>query len=420
MTEITIKPNIYLNIQPTQQFSTIRIEFNFSTEMQAENTADRTLAAKMLENASTVYQSQTQIARALSQLYGADFGIDVLKVGRLHVVKAHMAVIDPHFIDDKQPILEQALAFMKTMLYQPMGNAEQGFDATIFNRQKELLLDEVAGLEDDRPYIANRHALQAYFDETAQGLPAYGTSNAIENADELSAWRAWEDMIQTNRVDIIVSGDVEPADIQPALEDLVTPQVPAPVQPFYHQLVHATVNHLVEQQPVNQSQLVIIYQLVIPEERRFAAYVFDQIFGGTPVSRLFLDVRETKGLAYGISTDYNRFTDVLLVTAGIADTQIKQTQKAIAANLQKLQVEPISDTELHTIKELMKTEYMVSLDNQSQVTDRAFIATMTKLSQAEWFAALDAVTVADVQSVAKAMIEQVDFVLEGAGDDADE
>ncbi|SUP59421.1 Uncharacterised protein [Weissella viridescens] len=136
MTEITIKPNIYLNIQPTQQFSTIRIEFNFSTEMQAENTADRTLAAKMLENASTVYQSQTQIARALSQLYGADFGIDVLKVGRLHVVKAHMAVIDPHFIDDKQPILEQALAFMKTMLYQPMGNAEQGFDATIFNRQK--------------------------------------------------------------------------------------------------------------------------------------------------------------------------------------------------------------------------------------------------------------------------------------------
>ncbi|SUP59419.1 Uncharacterised protein [Weissella viridescens] len=85
-----------------------------------------------------------------------------------------------------------------------------------------------------------------------------------------------------------------------------------------------------------------------------------------------------------------------------------------------MQVEPISDTELHTIKELMKTEYMVSLDNQSQVTDRAFIATMTKLSQAEWFAALDAVTVADVQSVAKEMVEQVDFVLEGAGDDADE
>ena len=45
------------------------------------------------------------------------------------------------------------------------------------------------------------------------------SSNAIEDADELSAWRAWEDMIQTNRVDIIVSGDVEPVDIQPALEE---------------------------------------------------------------------------------------------------------------------------------------------------------------------------------------------------------
>ncbi|RRG17910.1 insulinase family protein [Weissella viridescens] len=419
MTETTIKPNIYLNIQPTQQFSTIRIEFNFSAEMDADTTADRTLAAKMLENASAEYQSQPQIARALSELYGADFGIDVLKVGRLHVVKAHMAVIDPHFIDDDQPILDQALAFMKTMLYQPLGNATQGFDATIFNRQRELLLDEVAGLEDDRPYIANRHALQTYFDETAQGLPAYGTALAIEDANEQSAWRAWENMVQTNRVDIIISGDVTPDDVTPALMDLPTPQMPTAIQPFYHQPVQPNVKHVVEQQPVNQSQLVMVYQLVIPEERRFAAYVFDQIFGGTPVSRLFLDVRETKGLAYGISTDYNRFTDVLLVTAGIAGTQITETQTAVAANLARLQQAPISEIELNTIKELMKTEYMVSLDNQSQVTDRAFIATMTQLSQAEWFAALDAVTIADVQAVANAVIEQVNFVLEGAGDDAD-
>lgn len=413
MTKELIKPGVWLNIQPTKQFSTVRIEFNFVTPMDAQLVAARTLLAKMLESASQKYPSQTDLAQALSRMYGAGFGVDVLKIGRLHVIKAHLEIIDDHFVSENSSLLQQGLAFMREMLFNPLGDAAQGFDLTVFTRQKELLLDEMAGLEDDRPYIANRYALNAYFDETRQALPAYGTTEVIEAVTPKEAFAAWQDMLATNRLDIVVSGDVKEADIIEALANLPVKATKPNVDAYYHQEAHKMIVQEQETQHVNQTQLVLVYQLAVSTEARFSAYVFEQIFGGTPVSRLFLDVRETRGLAYSIATDYNRFSDVLLVSAGIDGHEVVQTRQAILDNLVRLQQELITPVELETIKSLMKTEFMVSLDNQSQLTDRAFIESFTGQSVEKWFEALDAVTVESVQAIAQKMILQVEYLLKG-------
>ncbi|MCM0595428.1 EF-P 5-aminopentanol modification-associated protein YfmF [Weissella uvarum] len=417
-----LNANTHVTIQPTQQFSTIRIELNFASPVGQADFAQRALMAKMLEETSEKYQSQPALARALSALYGAEYGVDVLKMGALHIVKAHLVMIDERFTADGQSLLAQGLTFLKDMLTQPLGNATDGFDLTIFERQKDFLLDEMAALEDDRPYIANRHALNAYFDQAAQALPAYGTPKAVEDVTPQQAYQAFKAMWADDRLDILISGDVDENTCWNLVKQTFAVQPNTGVKHanlYYHQPVHVPVKTVAERQPVNQSQLAMIYQLEIAPEHRFAAYVFEAIFGGTPVSRLFMDVRETQGLAYTISTDYNRFTDVLLVSAGVASVQVGPAQAAIEANLKSLAQTLVTDEELAMVKQLMWTDFMTSLDNQSQVQDRAYVSALTGQSIADWWDNLSAVTPQAVQAVAKRATLQVAYVLKGTNEDAD-
>jgi predicted Zn-dependent peptidase len=141
------------------------------------------------------------------------------------------------------------------------------------------------------------------------------------------------------------------------------------------------------------------------DERRFALAVLDSVFGGSTSSRLFREVREKRGLAYAVGSYNEQYTDSGMVATyvGTREDNVEEACAIIAAELERLRNEPISDGELARGKEHVKGRLVLSSESTAARMSRNARAVLfgTPLySLDEMLARVDAVSVDDVTSLA--------------------
>ena len=81
---------------------------------------------------------------------------------------------------------------------------------------------------------------------------------------------------------------------------------------------------------------------------RYALTVVNQVLGGGMSSRLFQEIRETRGLAYSVFSYQASFDDAgfLAIYAGTAPERVPETLAVIDAELDRLVEEGLSDAEI--------------------------------------------------------------------------
>jgi zinc protease len=138
-----------------------------------------------------------------------------------------------------------------------------------------------------------------------------------------------------------------------------------------------------------------------------AAYIVNHILGGgTFSSRLYREVREKRGLAYGVSDHLIWFRRAAVVVGGTA-TRADRTGDAIAVietEIKRMAEDGPTAEELAKAKSYLKGSYALSLDTSSKIaaqlvqiqTDNLGIDYIDKRA-----AMIDAVTVADAKRAAK-------------------
>jgi len=143
----------------------------------------------------------------------------------------------------------------------------------------------------------------------------------------------------------------------------------------------------------------------------FAAYILNHILGGGSFSsRLYREVREKRGLAYGVSDAliWLRHSALLYgATATRADATGKSIE-IIGQEIQRLAEEGPSAEELHKAKTYLKGSFALALDSSSHIasqllqmqTDQLGIDYIERRS-----GLIDAVTLADAKRVAKRLLE---------------
>jgi len=105
---------------------------------------------------------------------------------------------------------------------------------------------------------------------------------------------------------------------------------------------------------------------------RYAEAVLSAILGGSASSRLFIEVRERRGLGYAIRTSVDRYNDTgyMATQAGV---DIKRVDEAIKVTLEEhyalaSKKKPISKAELSKAKEFLKGHLALALEDTKEVT----------------------------------------------------
>ena len=107
------------------------------------------------------------------------------------------------------------------------------------------------------------------------------------------------------------------------------------------------------------------------DERKYALQVLAAVLGGGMSSRLFMQVRERRGLCYYISTGRELYKDTgsIVTQAGIRNDK-KKIQEAIDVILEehmKIVKGEVTEEEVEKAKELLKGRYLLSLEDSMNI-----------------------------------------------------
>ena len=179
-----------------------------------------------------------------------------------------------------------------------------------------------------------------------------------------------------NKLEIVVAGDVN-TDVLQAVEQYfgdLTLEVPLPAEDVLPPAVRAEKKRVVIERPDNlQSSIRLACPLFTKDHPDFHKMkVLNTILGGYFGSRLMRNVREEKGLTYGINSSI-----IAMESAGylIIGTEAKKEYTAqvldeIYKEMAQLREVPIDDTELITVKNYMAGRLLSSVDTPFALSEK--------------------------------------------------
>jgi predicted Zn-dependent peptidase len=143
------------------------------------------------------------------------------------------------------------------------------------------------------------------------------------------------------------------------------------------------------------------------DDRRFALTLLDHVLGGGMSSRLFHEIRETRGLAYAVHSFRLPFaeTGASAVYVGTTPSQTEQVLKIIREQLDLILESGISDEELERAKGHVKGSLAIGLEDANSRMNRlgrTELIGAEHLTVDETVARIAAVTPEEIVEVARA------------------
>jgi predicted Zn-dependent peptidase len=283
-------------------------------------------------------------------------------------------------------------------------------DAKEIDGERTVIIEEIRSYQDDPAEYAQTLFQSALFGDGPLGREICGDEAGIRALPEATIRDFWRTTYRPANTVIAVAGDVGhdvAVDLAAAAfgtgNGVIPGYAPAPSLPAGERA------HLGRRQTA-QAQLII----GLPALRRdhpdsWTLGVLNAVLGDGMSSRLFLSVREERGLAYDISSGLVDYADAgaLEVSAGVDPAGLREAMAAILAELDRLRQEPVPDDELRKAKRYLEgglelrmdeTRHVASwIGGQEALHDRV-------LTVDEALAAIDAVTADDILRVARDLV----------------
>ena len=147
------------------------------------------------------------------------------------------------------------------------------------------------------------------------------------------------------------------------------------------------------------------------DERRFTLGVLNAALGGGMSSRLFQEIRETRGLAYQVYSSVASYSDTghLSVYAGVQPDRLGEVATVIREVLGQVAAEGITDAEVARGKGQLRGGLVLGLEDTSSRMSRIGKGELTYgnyLTVEETLGRIDAVTGEDIALLAKELLSR--------------
>jgi predicted Zn-dependent peptidase len=139
---------------------------------------------------------------------------------------------------------------------------------------------------------------------------------------------------------------------------------------------------------------------------RFALSLLATILGGNMSSRLFIEVRERRGLAYHVSTGVDAYADCgyIATQAGVEHKNLELAIKTILKEYQKIASKEVGAKELQKAKDYIRGKSVMGLESSDEVAMFFLDQELKKkkiMTVEELMAKIDKVTARDIRRVAQ-------------------
>lgn len=312
--------------------------------------------------------------------------------------------------------IQVALDFLIDLVRNPL------FTPADIQKERQVIAEEINMVYDSPDEWLDVIIDEVIWPDHPLGQSVTGTATSLANINRQDLTAFYNNSYHPGNIIIALAGTFEPDDVINEIEQRVSNWLPKTIPVSEVAPPPQTeMRYRIEHRAIEQGHLCLaLPALSRTDPNRYALSVLNTILGDGMSSRLFLSIREEKGLAYAVDSGLNFLEDTgtLTIYAGVAPDQAHKALHAILVELRRLCDEPIPAQELHKVKEYLKGRMVLGLeDTYSQAAWVAYQALFKDEieSPEAVLAAFDAVTTEDIKMLAKRVIAPWCFSLAAVG-----
>lgn len=403
-----IADGVFLSALRDKKFKHNRLSVNLIAPLAEETVSDWALLPFLLRKGCRGCPDFTELNRRLDELYGATLLAEVGKLGANQVVELSILSVDDRLTMGGDPLLRQCAELLRDLVLRPL-IADGAFPEAEVELERQNLIDTIeAEINDKRGYAVSRcRQIMGRGDPAA--LRKYGTVEGARRVTPQSVARGYERLLKTAAVEVMFVG---PGGASAAEEifGAAFAEVERAPRPFASNVIVPRAGEAREQTErfdVAQSKLAMGFRTGERggAARQAAQRLMVSLYGGTPSSKLFVNVRERLSLCYYCAARFDRAAGIMMVDSGVEQQNIEAARAEILRQLDDLKNNIFEDETLENTRLMIKNALRAVGDSSSTLEDWYLnrIVTGEIRTPDEELALVDAVTRDQVVEAARAV-----------------
>lgn len=338
-----------------EKFKTSCISVHFITPVVREEVTVNAVLAGLLKRSCARYPSFTALRRQLAMLYGADVSASVGNLGHCQMVTLEIPMIDDRFLPDGGAISGECAALLCDMLFRPAREA----DSSLFREEDVAVSLRLAQeriqsrLNDKGEYVSHRCLSEMCANEPC-GIETGGYEEDLPLITREGLAQAWQKLLRTAAVNIIMVGAAEPAAVERRFAEEFGKIGREFVRLPAAKIVGRAENEreIIERRDVQQCKMVIGMRIPVaePKDDTVPVRLMNMLYGGGANSLLFNNVREKLSLCYYCSSSYLRKSGILFVRSGLEEENYATAVEEIKQQLAVIANNEFTDEEFEAVK----------------------------------------------------------------------
>lgn len=385
-----------------EKFNTCSIRITMIVPMSRDTVSEYTIAGNILSDVNSQIPTIAAMNEKLSELYGASLSSSASQRGDLQMLSLSASWLSNRFAIEGEDITAEMLKIVTDCLFSPFAD-DNGFNEDIFRLSKKEILDAIdAKFNDKRDYTLTKARETAYKGEPA-GITSYGSKESAEAVTPQSTYNAYKQLLETAQFEICF---VSPEEV---------PEIPELFKKKFASVNRKSAEYcFYAPSPLKSSPALVTEEFDVRQAKIALSFKYDTvdidavhlmcvIFGGTPVSKLFLNVREKLSLCYYCACRMSEFKNTIMVDCGVEKANIEKATAEIMTQLEEICKGNISNEELQSALLALENSYTAFGDTPSSYISWDFdcLCRNEYISPAEHLERLFAVTKERIVEAAK-------------------
>ena len=404
----------------SDNFKTDHISVEFFMPLSKDTATKIALLSAVLKRGNEKFGEMDKICAYLEKNYGAALDISTSKAGELQSLSISARFLSDRFAIEKEHVAENLVSLLTASIFEPI-TENGGFKGSFIEQEKQNLRDKILSLINDKRIYSLEKCKQAMFKDEKYGVYEQGDIEKIDEITPRSLYEFFSQMLNSAAVFISYAGCRRDTDslLAPLCGRFTGSDRPIPATQVINNV--DGIKEVTEEMNVAQSKLNLGFRLGEAAQKDiFAAKMFNVIFGSSPTSKLFLNVREKLSLCYYCSSICDLIKNVMFVYSGVETANVGRARSEILNQLEHMKNGEFSREEFENARAYLIDSYVQAADSLAALSAMQVSSYITghRLTDTQQIEEIKKVTPDRVIAVAKDVRLDTVYLLKGIGGNA--
>ncbi len=390
---------------------------NMTLPLDAGNATNTSLLYKVMLRGSARYPSVKELCAVCEDNYACSIDVNQSKTGEMLTLSFGLSCLKNEYAINNEDIFKRGIELLGEFIFDPyFVNGE--FDAKYLEREKSSLREQMLAVANNKPRYAVKRAVELMCEGEAYSVQSGGDMKLIDAVTPASLTKFYFYLMNNAVVNIIFAGNYDEDSLCGAVKEYL-PFAPRPSSLPETKYVNRAdkVRSFSENADTEQSTLVMGFRIDGEPWKKISPSLtlFIDIFSQSPISKLFMNVREKRSLCYYCTSSLDRRKGVMFVTSGIDESKSKKVRDAVLAELDNVKNGVVSKEEFESAVSSVINACKAVTDDTSQLCSYYGTKILQEyvVSPEEYIKEIEKVTLDDVVNAAKGITPDTVFLLKG-------